>query len=302
MRALRFYEYGGPEVLRLEDDVPVPEAGEGQVLIKVAGAGVNPVDWKIREGLMKNFAPVTFPATVGREFSGTVEKLGPGVSDFSVGDEVYGIADGSCADFVVANVDATGLRPASMDAADAGGVALTSMTAWQALFDNGGLKPGMKVLIQSASGGVGTFAVQIAKWGGAHVIGTCSAANAHLVQELGADEIIDYKSEDYAELLSDIDLVIETSPQNMQKSLGILKPGGTLVSLVGPPPKEEGKNSKGMSMQPKREQLSQISDLIEDLKIRPVIDTVVPFSRAIDLQNEVQKGHTVGKVVVRLSE
>jgi NADPH:quinone reductase-like Zn-dependent oxidoreductase len=270
MRALRFYEYGGPEVLRLEDDVPVPEAGEGQVLIKVAGAGVNPVDWKIREGLMKNFAPVTFPATVGREF--------------------------------VANVDATGLRPASMDAADAGGVALTSMTAWQALFDNGGLKPGMKVLIQSASGGVGTFAVQIAKWGGAHVIGTCSAANAHLVQELGADEIIDYKSEDYAELLSDIDLVIETSPQNMQKSLGILKPGGTLVSLVGPPPKEEGKNSKGMSMQPKREQLSQISDLIEDLKIRPVIDTVVPFSRAIDLQNEVQKGHTVGKVVVRLSE
>ena len=304
MRALRYYEYGGPEVLRLDEDAPVPEPGEGQVLVKVAGAGVNPIDWKLREGFMKEFQPTKFPATVGREFSGVVERLGPGVTGISVGDEVFGVGDGCCADLVAVDANSVARRPSSMDPADAGGIPLTAMTAWQALFDHGGLETGGRVLVQAASGGVGSFAVQIAKWKGAYVIGTCSARNMHLVQELGADEVIDYGAKDYGELLSDLDLVVETSAQNISKSLGVLKDGGTLVSLVGGNNEEEanrtGKKFKAMRMQPNREQLAHISDLVEDLKIRPVIDTVAPFARAIDLQNESQTGHPVGKLVVRI--
>ncbi|MDR3688160.1 MAG: NADP-dependent oxidoreductase [Fimbriimonas sp.] len=303
MKALRFHEYGGPEVLRVED-APIPEPGEGQIQVKVAGAGVNPVDWKIWGGHVQAYFPVEFPAIVGREFSGTVSKLGTGVTDFEIGDEVYGIATESMAEYVVAMTSATARKPVSMDLPDAAAVPLAAMTAWQALFDAADLRSGQRVLIQAASGGVGTFAVQLAKWKGAYVIGTASAKNHHLLQQLGADELIDYRTTDYSQAVKDVDVVLEGvgGEENMRKSLSVLKKGGILVSITSAEPTEaaeaQGKRAVYRFMQPDSAQLSQIAYLIQDLKVRPIISSVVPFREAIEAQMESQSGRVVGKLVV----
>ena len=305
MRALRFHEFGGPEVLRLDEGVPVPEPSEGQVLVRVAGAGVNPIDWKIRQGYTKGTFDVALPAIVGFEFSGTIEKLGPGVSDFSVGDEVYGGSPNSCADYVVAAAKSIARKPVSMDLVDAGGVPVASITAWQALFNVAKLQNGQKILVQAASGGVGSFAVQLAKWAGAYVAGTASANNRHLIQELGVDEAIDYKQTDFSKALSGYDAVLETiGGDNFAKDLAILKPGGVVVSLVGPAPQglevADGKRVAPMSSQQNTADLEKIANLIQDVILKPVIDTVVPFREAIELQKLSQEGHLVGKSVVNM--
>ena len=304
MKALRFHEYGGPEVLKIED-APIPEPGEGQIQVKVCGSGINPIDWKQREGYLEAYFPATFPVTVAREFSGTVSKLGNGVTEFSIGDQVYGIAPfGTTAEYTIADVSATALKPVSMDLADAASIPLAGMTAWQALFDVANLQPGQKVLIQAAAGGVGTFAIQFAKWQGAYVAGTASKKNHHLLMEMGADELIDYNTTDYSTVLKDFDVVLEAvgGDENMRKSLSILKPGGILVSITSAEPTEEaeaqGKRAAHLFMQPSTKDLTKIADLVQDLKVRPIIDAVVPFSRAIEAQKESQAGHIVGKLVV----
>ena len=305
MKALRFHEYGGPEVYRFDEDAPVPEPKAGQIQVKVSGAGINPIDWKLRQGYLQAFMPVTFPATVGFEFSGTVSQLGDGVTTFQVGDEVYGHSHyGSIAEYTVASVDAVALKPFSLDLPDSGGIPLAASTAWQALFDAADLQAGQKVLIHAASGGVGTFAVQLAKWKGAYVIGTASAKNHHLLQELGADELIDYKTTAFETVVEGIDMVFETvgGDENMLRSLSVLKPGGILVSITTPPPVEEaaaqGKRAVHLSMKPSASQLTQLAALIQDLKVRPVIDAVVPYHEAVEAEKESQGGHVVGKLVV----
>jgi NADPH:quinone reductase-like Zn-dependent oxidoreductase len=302
MKALRFHSYGGPEVL-VFDEVPVPEPAAGQVLVKVSGSGVNPIDWKVREGL---FA-LPLPCTVGYDFSGVVEKLGEGVTAFAVGDEVYGYSDaGTCAEYTVCADTAMAKKPVSMDLPDAAAIPVGAMTAYQALFEKGDVKNGDRVVILAASGGVGTFAVQLAKWKGAYVIATASAANAKLLQDIGADEILDYHTKPFETHTSNVDFVLDTlGKDNVLKALSVLKPGGTVVSLA-PLPKDieeaaQGKHAVNLGMQPKREQLEQIANLIEDLKVLPVIDTVVRFDEAIEVQKEIQTGHTVGKLVVRVS-
>ncbi len=303
MKALRFHSFGGPEVL-VFDDAPVPEPGAGQVRVKVSGSGVNPVDWKIREG---HFIPtLPLPAIMSSEFSGTVEKLGEGVTDFNLGDEVYGIATGSCAEYVVADVATTGLKPVSMDLPDAASIPLAGMTAYQCLFDVANLQAGQRVVITAASGGVGTFAVQLAKWKGAFVIATCSAKNAHLVQELGANEILDYHKENFEDIVSDIDVVLDAAGGDTAiRSLKALKPGGIVVSIASKAPTEEaaavGKRSVNHYMKGKRHDLDHLAALVQDLQIRPVVDTVVRFDQAIEAQKESQAGHVVGKIVVRVS-
>ncbi len=286
MKALRFHEYGGPEVLRIED-APIPEPGEHQIRVKVSGSGVNPIDWKVRQGYMQAFMPLELPAIVGWEFSGTVSKLGAGVTTFGVGDEVYGHSrSGTTAEYATARVDQVAIKPFSMDLADAAAVPLAGTTAWQALFDVADLKPGQRVLIQAASGGVGTFAVQFAKWKGAYVIGTASAKNHHLLKELGADELFDYRTTPYETVVKDVDVVLETlgGAENMKKSLSVLRPGGILVSPVGGAPTDEakaqGKRAQNLSMQPSAPQLSEIAALIQDLLARPIIDTVDTDARS----------------------
>lgn len=302
MKALRFHEYGGPEVLQI-DDIPVPEAGAGEVLVRVSGAGVNPVDWKIREGHLKDAMPLELPAIVSSEFSGTIERLGDGVEGFNVGDEIYGISHGgTCADYLVAKIGAFALKPPSMDLPDSGGIPLAALTAWQGLFDKGGLKAGQRVLVHAASGGVGTFAVQFAAWAGATVYGTTSSKHLDLVQELGAQPI-DYTSQKFEEVATDLDLVLDlVGGETGQRSLACLKPGGVLVATVPGAPAEEataqGKRALDFMMEPSPEQLEKIGGLIQDLKVRPVIDAVVPLIRAFEAQKENQLGHTVGKLVV----
>ncbi len=303
MKALRFHSYGGPEVLQI-DDAPIPEPGPGEVLVRVSGSGINPIDWKIREGKAKERFPVTFPSTVGFEFSGTIEKLGNDVTGFEVGDEIYGIEHrGTCADYLVTKLGGFALKPVSMDLPDAGGIPLAAMTAWQALFDHGQLKSGQRVLIHAASGGVGSFAVQMAAWAGATVFGTTSSKHLDIVQELGATRAIDYGSERFEEIATDMDLVLDlVGGETANRSLASLKPGGILVSTVGSGLKEEaekqGKRTASFMMEADPEQLTKIAGLIQDLKVRPVIDAVVPLIRAVEAQKEVQQGHTIGKIVV----
>ncbi len=303
MKALRFHEYGGPEVLTI-DAIPVTEPGPGEVLVRVSGSGINPVDWKIREGQMKEQMPLQFPQIAQWEFSGTIEKLGDGVEGYEVGDDVYGIEHrGTCADYIVADPKAFAKAPPTMDLPDAGGIPLAAMTAWQGLFDQGGLKSGQKVLIQAATGGVGTFAVQFAHWAGATVYATGSANRLDMVQELGADRPIDYKAEKFEDVAKDCDVVFDLVGGEIGKrSLACRKPGGILVATVHDAPEEEakaqGKRTANFMMQPSPEQLTKIGELIGDLKVRPVIDAIVPLIRAVEAQKEVQEGHVLGKMVV----
>lgn len=283
----------------------MPEPGHGQIQVQVSGAGVNPVDWKLREGYLQAYFPVDLPVTVAWEFSGTVSKLGTGVTQFEVGDEVYGHSRmGTTAEFAIASVDAVALKPSGMDLPDAGAVPLAGSTAYQAIFHVADVQAGQRVLIQGAAGGVGTFAVQFAKVRGAYVIGTASEKNHHLLKELGCDEVIDYRTTPYETAVSDVDVVLEGvgGAENMLKSLSVLKPGGLLVSITSAEPSEDaekqGKRAVYHFMKPSATDLSEIAALIQDLRVRPVIDSVVPFKSAVEAQKESQGGHVVGKMVV----
>lgn len=305
MKALRFHRFGGPEVLQIDEDAPVPEPGVGQIQIQVSGAGVNPVDWKLREGHLQAYFPVDLPATVAWEFSGTVSKLGAGVTQFEIGDEVYGHSHlGTTAEYTIASVDEVARKPSGMDLPDAGGVPLAGTTAYQAICHVANVQPGQRVLIQAAAGGVGSFAVQFAKVRGAYVIGTASKKNHHLAMELGCDEVIDYNSTSYETVVSEIDVVLEAigGEANMLKSLSVLKPGGLLISISSGEPTEEaekqGKRAVYHFMKASAADLAEIAALIQDLRVRPVIDAVVPFKSAIEAQKESQTGHVVGKIVV----
>jgi NADPH:quinone reductase-like Zn-dependent oxidoreductase len=305
MKALRFHQFGGPEVLQFDEDAPVPEPGEGEIQVRVSGAGINPVDWKLREGHLQAYFPVDLPATVAWEFSGTVSKLGPGVTQFQIGDEVYGHSHyGTVAEYTIAPAEGIALKPFGMDLPDAAAVPLAGTTAYQALIDVADVQAGQRVLIQGASGGVGTFAIQFAKWKGAYVIGTASKKNHHLLQELGCDELIDYRTTPFETVVKDVDVVLEAigGDDNVRKSLSVLKPGGILVSItsdeLADEAKAQGKRSVHHFMRYKAEQLTIIGNLIQDLRVRPVIDAVVPYREAIEAEKESQAGHVVGKLVV----
>jgi NADPH:quinone reductase-like Zn-dependent oxidoreductase len=303
MKALQYHEYGGPEVLKFED-APMPEPGPGEALVKVSGSGINPVDWKIREGKNRDQMPAHFPQVINREFSGTIVKLGSGVSGYNVGDPIYGIGTtGTCAEYVLAKPEAFAHAPATMELPATGGIPLAAMTAWQGLFDLGGLTAGQKVLIQAASGGVGTFAVQFAKYAGAYVYATASSNRLDIVQELGADRPIDYKSEKFEEIATEVDVVLDLiGGETGRRSLACLKKGGILVSSVHDAPvdeaKAQGKRAVNLTMKPSPIQLEQFSSMIQDLKLKPLIDAVVPFDRAIEAENQVQEGHSLGKIVI----
>lgn len=237
MKAIRVYEYGNPEVLQLED-IADPVAGEGEVLIEVAGAGVNPIDWKVLSGAMKAFIPLPLPFTPGVEVSGKVIATAPGVSQFKLGDEVFGFINivGGYASKAVAPVSKLALKPQSLSALQAGAVPATALTAWQALTEHAGVQRRQKVLIHAAAGGVGSMAVQIAKYLGAEVIATASASNHAYLKQLGADYVIDYTTQAFDELVSEVDVVLDLVGGDTQnRSFRVLKRGGLLISPVSAP-------------------------------------------------------------------
>src|SRR5216683_2520023 len=237
MKAVRIHTYGGPEVLRYEDAPrPVPAAGE--VLIKIHAAAVNPVDWKVRAGHLKDMLKYQLPLIPGWDAAGVIEDVGAGVARLKRGDEVYTrpdiSRDGTYAEYITVREPEVALKPKSLDHVHAAAIPLAALTAWQALFDAGGLSAGQRVLIHAAAGGVGSFAVQLAKWKGAYVIGTASAHNHEFLRGLGADETIDYTAVRFEDAVQDVDLVLDAMAGETQKrSWKTLKPGGILVSILG---------------------------------------------------------------------
>jgi NADPH:quinone reductase-like Zn-dependent oxidoreductase len=311
MKAIRIHNYGGPEVLRFED-APRPTPDSGELLIRVHAASVNAIDWKITAGYLKEVFPVPLPFIPGWDVSGIVEALGSGITKFKKGDEIYARPDvarsgkGTYAEYVVVQETEAALKPKSVDHVHAAAIPVVGLTAWQALFDKAGLDKGQRILIHGAAGGVGSFAVQLAKWKGAHVIGTASGRNQAFLRELGVDEPIDYAKTRFEDLVHDVDAVLDTLAGDTQsRSWTVLKKGGILVSIVAPPSAEEaskrGVRSAFFSAHPSASQLSEIANLVDAGKLKPVVDTVLPLAeagRALELN---QTGHTRGKIVLKVA-
>jgi NADPH:quinone reductase-like Zn-dependent oxidoreductase len=306
MKAACYREYGNADVLHVEE-FPVPEPGEGQLQVRVAGCGVIPWDWKVMKGTFKDRMPVEFPVIFGHEISGTVTKLGAGVSGFEVGNTVYGqTREGGAAEYAILPLGACAKAPTTLDLADVAAVPVGGMTAWQALFDHGGVQAGQRVLVHAGAGGVGMFAIQLAKWKGAYVITTASAENEHFVRELGADEVVDYASTPFETVAKDMDMVLDAIGGDTQmRSLKVLKPGGVLVSLVGlvdPAAFEAaGRKTVSLSMQPSPAILDSLRDLIEEMIVNVVVTVDLPLSRISEAVAESMNGHARGKIVIRVN-
>jgi NADPH:quinone reductase-like Zn-dependent oxidoreductase len=271
---------------------------------------VNPIDWKVREGHMKDFWPHKFPLILGWDVSGTIEEVGPGVSRFKIGDEVYSVPDstrnGAYADYIVVRESELALKPNSLHHIRAAALPLAAVTAWQALFDAGQLVSGQRMLIHGGSGGVGHVAVQLAKWKGAYVFATASTKNQELLRELGVDEPIDYTKQKFEDVARDVDLVLDLiGGETQERSWSILKKGGVLLSLVQPPSVEKAKalgvRAAFVAGHPSGAQLAEIAKLIDSGELKPVIDRILPLSEARRAHELSQSGHAHGKIVLRVS-
>ncbi|MBL8503468.1 MAG: NADP-dependent oxidoreductase [Rhodocyclaceae bacterium] len=332
MKAAFIRRYGGNKVVEL-GELPAPQAGPGELLVAVHAASVNPVDFKIRDGMLKMIIPFGFPLILGNDLSGVVKAVGAGVTHFKPGDAVFARMDkrriGAFAEFaVVAEADAAA-KPANLSHIEAAAVPLAGLTAWQALFEIGGLKAGQKVLIHGGSGGVGTFAIQLAHHAGATVATTVGARNADLARRLGADIVIDYKTQRFEEVVSDCDLVFDTQAGDIQhRSFAVLKRGGVLVSIAGKPDgrlvrefglnpllgllldflsrkslrlaKRHGVRYEYLFMHPSGEQLAQIGRLLEEGSVRTIVDKVFPLEQVREALAYSEAGHATGKVVVEV--
>ena len=332
MKAFVLDRYAKKSALR-PADVPSPELRDDEVLVQVHAAGVNLLDSKIRDGEFKLFLPYCVPIILGHDVAGVVAKVGPRVRQFKVGDEVYARPDdfriGTFAEFVPVKEASLALKPKGLTMEEAASIPLGGLTAWQALVEKAKLKKGQKVFIQAGSGGVGTFAIQLAKHLGATVATTTSTANVALVKSLGADVVIDYKTQDFEDVLRDYDVVLNSQDgKTLEKSLRVLKAGGQLISISGPPDPQFGKEvsapgfvrlimrmlssgirrkakGRGVSfsflfMKANGSQLCEITQLIEAGAIRPVVDRVFPFDSTNEAMAFVEAGRAKGKVVVKL--
>jgi NADPH:quinone reductase-like Zn-dependent oxidoreductase len=308
MKAVRLRSYGGPEVLVLEE-VPRPQVGPGEVLIRVHAAGVNPLDWKVRTGHVKEWLQHRLPLIPGWDVSGVVEAVGPGATAFKVGDAVYGMLDftrdGAYAEYVTTATLNLAFKPNSIDHVQAGGVPLTALTAWQSLFEVANLKSGQTVLIHAAAGGVGHFAVQFAKWKGANVIGTASAGNENFLRELGADQVIDYHTTKFEEAVHEADVVLDTiGGDTQQRSWQVLKKGGILVATLGiaspEAARQHGVRGEGILVHADAAQLAQIAALIDAGKLKSAVTTILPLAEAPRAHDLSQTGHVRGKIVLRV--
>lgn len=298
MRAVMIRETGGPDVLTLEE-VERPELGEGEVLVRVRAASVNPIDWKYRRGLVEK----DLPAVLGNDVSGTVESSQ--ADQFSEGDEVFGIASsGGYAEFAVAPAATLAAKPAAVSHEQAAAIGVAGLTAWQAVIDRGKLEEGQSALIAGAAGGVGHLAVQLAKHAAARVIGTGSARNHDFVLGLGADEYIDYTSEDVGERARDMDLIFDTvGGETTQTLVPALAEVGILVTIAAAPPESEAEKQGGRAellvMSPESAELTQIAELIAGGDLRVELE-VIPLEEVRRAHELSESGHTRGKIVLSL--
>ncbi len=333
MKAMAVKKYGKNPVEMI--DVPVPEINAEEVLIRVKAASINPVDFKIRDGKLKQVMKHQFPLILGNDLAGVVEKVGKDVTQFKVGDKVYGRPDktkiGTFAQYFAIDQHDIALMPSNLDFVQAASIPLVGLTTYQAFHEVMHLKEGDKVLVQAGSGGVGTFAIQLGRVMGLHVATTVSEKSERLVHELGADEIINYKQTNFWDVLSDYDGVFDLmGGENLKQSFTILKRGGAIASLVGPPTekfadewhlgltkragiwflsrdvrkwaKQYGVHYEFFLMHPSGKQLRTIKNLIEENEIRPVIDRVFPFHETQKALDYSEQGHAKGKIVVKIED
>jgi NADPH:quinone reductase-like Zn-dependent oxidoreductase len=302
MKAIRIHRFGGPEVLLL-DEVDKPSTDGGKMLIKVAAAGVNPVDYKIRRGGYPGVTDADLPITLGKDVAGVVETA---AGDFKIGDEVYAHLtwpDGSYAEYAVVVPGGAAAKPKRLDMIAAAAVPLAATTAWQGLFDHGGLKAGQSVLIHGGSGGVGGFAVQFAKAVGAHVIATASGDGLQLVRDYGADQVVDYKTQKFEDVAHDVDLVFDLiGGETQARSFTVLKPGGALISTVQEPDKakaaEKHLRAERYRAVPNGGQLAQIAELIDAGKVKVVVAKTFPLPQAAEAHRDLETQHPQGKIVL----
>jgi NADPH:quinone reductase-like Zn-dependent oxidoreductase len=332
MKALVLKRYGGPEHIAFAD-IPRPVPKPDEMLVEVHAAGLNPIDTVIPKGTFKAILHFQLPTTLGSDLAGVVVEVGNRVTRFKPGDAVFAsifdLGKGSLAEYAIVPEHAAALKPANLDFVQAASIPMVGLTTWQALHERAHLKPGQKVFIPAGSGGIGTFAIQLAKHLGAKVGTTTSTGNVELVRSLGADEVVDYKNQEFEDVLRNYDAVLGmVRGDSIKKSLRILKPRSTFVSLVGPPDAAFAR-SRGMNLfmefvfgllsgnlirrarkrevrysflfvHPDGGQLAAIGELLEAGKIRPVIDTVFPFGQAKEALAYLEKGRAKGKVVVRM--
>ncbi|MDI3447579.1 NADP-dependent oxidoreductase [Enterobacter sp. V89_11] len=334
MKAFTFKRYGKSPELGF-DDVDFPSPGDDEILVKVYAVGLNPIDNMIPTGMFKRVLHFSLPATLGSDVSGVVVATGRRVRRFKAGDEVFAsIFDrgtGSLAEFVRVPENLAALKPATLDFVQAASLPMVSLTSWQALTERAKLRAGQKVFIPAGSGGIGSFAIQLAKHLGATVGTTTSTANIDWVSRLGADEVVDYKKQEFEKVLSGYDIVLGTIRGDaIEKSTQILKPGGKIVSLIGPLDtafarerhlnvflrfvlgllsrkimrlsKKRGLTYSFLFVRPDGSQLSQIAELMDAQRIKPVIDNVFPFAETGDAFAYLARGHAKGKVVVKIHE
>lgn len=315
MRAVAIESFGGPERLSLTD-IPRPKAGKGEVLVRTVAAGVNPVDWKIREGFLKGRLPHAFPLIPGWDVAGVVEEIGESTARFRKGDKVWAyvrkpvVQWGTYADFVAVPEDHAALMPSAYLFEEAAAVPLAALTAYQALFSIARLEKGVSVLVHAAAGGVGHFAVQLAARAGARVLGTACSDNHAFVLELGADRVIDYREEDFRGAVrrvcpEGVDIVLDAVGGDTQaRSLEVLKERGILVSIVGEPDADKaaqrGVRARWMFVEPDGQQLAFLAREVDRGRLRAHVSRMFPLAEAAGAQDESQAGHVRGKLVLTL--
>lgn len=311
MKAIQINSYGSAEVLDVNQNAPEPEMGKDQVLVEIHSASINPIDWKVREGYLKEMVPLKFPATLGLDFSGKVTGVGENTANFSIGDEVFGQAgilnggSGSFAQVASASPSKIAPKPKILDHTQAASLPLAAVSAIQAVEEHINLQKGQKILIHGGAGGIGSIAIQIAKAKGAYVATTISADDTEFVKSLGADEVVDFKSESFEEKLTGFDAVFDTVGGETQgKSFKVLKKGGIIVSMVGQPDLELAKskdiNAIGQMSDITPERLSRLTELVESQKVKPQIDKIFSLDEAREAFEHLEKGHPRGKVVFKV--
>jgi NADPH:quinone reductase-like Zn-dependent oxidoreductase len=305
MKAIRIHEFGDSNVLKYED-LPESQPNGGEIRIRVMAAGVNPLDWKIRKGYMN----LPLPITMGVDVSGVVDAIGPGVDNFNLEDRVYAKVlqqQGGYTEYTISHASHAALMPKTTSFIEAAAIPTSGLTAWQSLFDIAGLDKGQKVLIHGAAGGVGSFAVQFAKWKGAYVIGTASSHNMQFLQGLGVDEVIDYRMQQFETVVRDIDIVLDTIGEDtFERSWGVLKLNGFLVTTVAAIPEgaaeAHGVRAKRIVSQPNGQELEQIAKIIDERHVKPIVTEVLPLAEARKAQEMSESRHVRGKIVLQVGD
>ena len=308
MRAIQIQEFGDPEVLRVQE-VSIPVPGPGELLVRVHAAAVNPVDTSIRAGRAGGLSGASLPYVPGFDVSGTVTAIGSDVVNFKVDDEVFAMVDlrrgGAYAEYAIVLENEAALKPTRVNHAEAAAIPLVALTAWQALFEVAKLQKGQTILIHAGAGGVGSIAVQLAKWRGAHIIATASDYNHDFLRELGVDVPVDYRTQNFENFASDVDVVLDPIGGDTQvRSLQTLKEGGILVSIVGLT--SEGRNpsrnvrATSILVQPNSGQLSEIGGLIQNGIINPIVSYRFPLEQAPLAHEQSQTRRTRGKIVIEV--